>query len=60
MDGTTTVFNIAQRLGDSTGIAALGSVCAATGFHDTIVVLAGLAALSLTMIPSLPTGPCLG
>jgi hypothetical protein len=41
MDDTTTVFNIAQRLGGSIGIAALGNVCAATGFHDTICVLAG-------------------
>ena len=50
---------IAQRLGGSGGTAALGSVYAATGFHDAICVLAGLAALSLTMIASLPAGPCL-
>jgi predicted MFS family arabinose efflux permease len=56
MDDATTVFNIAQRLGGSIGIAALGSVYAATGFRDTIWVLAALAALGLTMIPFLPAG----
>jgi predicted MFS family arabinose efflux permease len=55
MDDATTMFNIAQRLGGSVGIAALGSIYAAAGFHDTIWALAGLAAAGLVMVPSLTT-----
>lgn len=53
MADATTLFNIAQRLGGSLGIAAIGSLYATAGFHDTIWVLVGLAATGFVMIPLL-------
>lgn len=54
MADATTVFNIAQRLGGSLGIAAIGSVYTTAGFHPTIWVLTALAATGFMMIPALP------